>query len=150
MSGKDTPVDRALEQLEGGQGVAHVEGEGTSSDIDVVDVDRLGVRIKRVRVHRGEAVDVDREAARLPQRIRSLGDPIEPVEVAPDLGGARLRSRPDRGGEYFEVDVERRHTDIRRTRVNADGEREESDWTMTREALHRLLGEASGPHADEE
>lgn len=139
----DTPLDEALDDLDGTRGTVEVDTGNGQAEVDVVDVDRLGVRIKGVRVRRERAVDIKREAADLPKRLRSLPEPVEPVEVAPTLGGARLRSKPDRGQEYFEVDVAPEGTDIRRTRVDADGERHPTDWTMTRDQLDRLIDEAS-------
>ena len=140
-----TPLDDALNELDG-PGTVALDRDGGKTEVDVVDADRIGVRVRGVRVHRDRDVDVEREAFALPDRMRSLPDRIEPVEVAPTLGGARLRSRPDemRGRDYFEVDVAPRRTDIRRTRVDADGERHETDWTMTRDQLDRLLDEAEG------
>ena len=60
-----------------------------------------------------------------------------------------MRSQP-REGRYFEIEVQPGRTDIRRTRVNDDGERQPTDWTMTREQLDRLIDEAAGPTAAEE
>lgn len=143
MSG---PLDQALDALPDGRGTVEVERPGASAEIDVLDVDRLGVRVRGVRVRRAEPIDVADEARALPDRMRSLPDRIAPVEVAPELGGARLRTRPDelRGREHFEVDVAPDRTDIRRTRVGDDGAREVTDWTMTREQLDKLIDETSG------
>jgi hypothetical protein len=108
-------------------------------------VDRLGVRVRGVRVDRDADQDVTERARVLPDRLRTLPDRVEPVEVAPSLGGAVLRTRPEdlRGGEYFEVEVGRRSTEVRRVRV-VDGERQPSDFTLTREQLGRLLDELEG------
>ncbi len=133
-------LDDALNELDG-PGTIEVDRDGHSAEVDVVDVDRIGVRVKRVRVRHDEPVDVPREAASLPERLRSLPDPVEPVEVAPELGGAILRGRPDEDRRYFEIDVQPDRTDIHRTRVDDSGEREESDWSMTREQLDRLIDE---------
>ncbi|MBX2796932.1 MAG: hypothetical protein KTR31_04660 [Myxococcales bacterium] len=141
--GADTPLDEALDELEGPTGTVEVDTGSGQAEVDVVDVDRLGVRIRGVRVRREKEVDVKREAAALPERLRALPDRVQPVEVAPELGGARLRSPPDRRQEYFEVDVAPDGTDIRRTRVDSDGERHPVDWTMTRDQLDRLIDEAS-------
>lgn len=140
-----TPLDDALDALEG-TGTVHIDRSSGHAEVDVVDADRIGVRVRGVRVHRDRDVDVGEEAYALPERLRSLPDRIEPVEVAPTLGGARLRSRPDemRGSEYFEVDVAPRRTDIRRTRVDDHGDRHEVDWTVTRDQLDRLIDEADG------
>ncbi|MEN0065500.1 MAG: hypothetical protein AAGA48_25375 [Myxococcota bacterium] len=140
----DSPLDKALDGLKGTPGTIEVDRDNHAAEVDVVDVDRIGVRVRGVRVRRTGSVDVQREAAALPERLRSLPDPVEAVEVAPELGGARLRGTPDREQRYFEVDVQPSHTDIRRTKVGEDGAREESDWSMTREQLDRLIDETAG------
>jgi hypothetical protein len=142
----DRQLDRALDALPEGGGTVTVDRSGASAEVDVTDVDRLGVRIREVRVHRERAVDVEAEARALPDRVRSLPERIVPVEVDPSLGGARLRTRPEelREREYFEVDVAPRDTTVRRTRIEEDGSRSPSDWTMTRDQLDRLIGETSG------
>ncbi|HHO50162.1 MAG TPA: hypothetical protein ENK18_04630 [Deltaproteobacteria bacterium] len=139
-----TPLDSALDALPDNSGTIEIDQAGATTEVDVVDVDRLGVRLKGVRVRRTRAIDVEHEAATLPDRLRALPGRVEPVEIDPSLGGARLRTRPDRR-EYFEIDVEPDRTDIRRTRIDAEGTRHASDWAMTRDQLDRLLGEAAGP-----
>lgn len=143
------PLNKALDDLDG-PGTVEVDRDGASAEVDVVDVDRIGVRVKGVRVRHDGPVDVEREAEALPNRLRSLPDPVGPVEVAPELGGAKLRGTPDREQRYFEVDVQPDHTNIRRTKVDDDGERQESDWSMTRDQLDRLIDEASGQGIDSE
>lgn len=140
-------LDRALDALPRGGGTVSVDRPGGTAEVDVTDVDRLGVRVRAVRVNRAQPVEVGAEANALPDRVRALPDRVAPVEIAPELGGARLRTRPDelRGDGYFELDVEARRTTIRRTRVDADGQRAPGDWTMTRDQLDRLIDETSGP-----
>lgn len=142
----ERPLDRALDATPAGGGTVSVPCGDATAEVDVADVDRLGVRVRSVRVQREREVDVAAEAGRLPEELRSLPDRIAPVEVAPTLGGARLRTRPDelRGGEYFEVDVEPRQTSIRRTRITDDGGREPTDFTLTRDQLDRLIDETRG------
>lgn len=142
----DRPLDQALDALPPGGGTVEVERGGHRAEVDVVDVDRLGVRVRGVTVTRGAPIDVAEEASALPDRLRALPDRIAPVEVAPELGGARLRTRPDelRGREHFEVDVAPDRTAIRRTRVDEGGERAQVDWTMTREQLDKLIDEVAG------
>lgn len=144
MTQSKPTLDEALDSLGDGSGTIEVDQERGHAEVDVVEADRLGVRVKGVRVHRDKGLEVEHEAKALPERMRSLSEPVEPVEIAPDLGGATLRSKP-RDDRYFEVQVEPTRTDIRRTRVDDDGERHETDWTMTRDQLDRLLEEASGP-----
>ena len=141
-------LDDALDALDGESGTVSIDQDGGTAEVDVVEADRLGVRVRGVRVTRKRGVDVAREAKELPDRLRSLPDRVEPSEVAPELGGSRLRSKP-RKGEYFEVDVAPDRTDIRRTRVDDEGERHETDWTMTRDQLGRIIDEARGDETDE-
>jgi len=138
-------LDEALDALEG-QGTIEVERTGGRAEVDVVDADRLGVSVRRVKVTRDAPVDVAEEAAALPERIRALPERVEPVEVAPKLGGARLRTRPEdlRGDEFYEVDVTPHDTEVRRTRVDEHGDRAGTDFTLTRDQLDRLIDEAAG------
>lgn len=139
-------LDDALDALRSGGGTIGVDRDGANAEVDVVDVDRLGVRVRSVRVVRQRPVDLETEARSLPDRIRALPDRLEPVEVDPGLGGARLRTRPEEyhRREYFEVDVEPLRTTVRRTRVDEEGTRSPTDWTMTREQLDRLIDETAG------
>lgn len=140
-------LDNALDVVPPGVGATvGVDRAGSTTEVDVVDVDRLGVRVRALRVERERPVDLETEARSLPDRVRSLPDRLEPVEIAPSLGGARLRTRPDeyQRREFFEVDVEPLRTTIRRTRVDDDGTRGPTDWTMTREQLDRLIDETTG------
>jgi hypothetical protein len=138
-------LDEQLDRVPTG-GKVRVERGNTQTEVEVVEADRLGVRVRGVDVHRDRPVDVETEARSLPDRLRALPERVAPVEVDATLGGARLRTRPDelRGKEYFEVDVEPSRTSIRRTRVTPEGERVETDWTLTREQLDRLIDETSG------
>jgi len=141
-----TDLDEELDRVPAGGGTVRVDREGARAKVEVLEADRLGVRVRGVEVTRGRPVDVSEEAGALPERLRALPERLAPVEVDPTLGGARLRTRPDelRGREYFEVDVEPSRTSIRRTKVGEQGERVETDWTMTREQLDRLIDETSG------
>jgi hypothetical protein len=136
-------MDDALNGLGGKPGVIEAPtGCGGSAEVEVTDVDRLGVRVRRVTVSRAP-VGIAQEADALPERLRSLPERVAPFEVSPALGGARLRTVPKeiRGREFFDVDVEVARTTVTRTRITGDGDRESVDWTMTREQLERLVRE---------
>jgi len=137
-------LDEALDTLDGA-GTATVDGDGHTTEVDVTDVDRLGVKVREVRVRHDVPRDIVEEAHALPDRMRALPEKVRPIEVAPALGGARLRSEP-RGsrGDMYEVDVERDSTTIRRTVRDDDGGRRAEDFTLTREQLERLVGQAAG------
>jgi hypothetical protein len=133
-------LDDALDALDGTPGTVRIDREGGHADVDVSDVDRLGVRVREVRVHHVVPRDITQEATTLPERLRALPEPVVPIEVDPVLGGARLRSPPqgdDR--DMFEVDVEADRTTIRRSQVGPSGSRQPKDFTFTREQLDRLI-----------
>ena len=133
----------ALDALDEGHGTAIVDDDGRRAEVDVTDVDRLGVRVREVRVRHDDPRDITQAAHDLPDRLRALPERVEPVEVDERLGGARLRSVP-RGAarDMFEVDVETDHTVIRRTRVDDSGRRVPEDFTLTREQLDQLVDQA--------
>ena len=130
-------LDDALDALDG-PGIARVPREHGHAEVDVIEVDRLGVRVRSVRVER-EQRDLADEAAALPGRLRALPDPVVPCEIAPTLGGATLRTDPAvMRGRYFEVQVTPDATEVRRVRVEG-GERRPDDFVLTREQLGDLV-----------
>lgn len=134
-------LDRALDGAAGG-GSVEVARPGGRAAIDVVEADRLGVKVRRVAVSRERPVAVDVEARRLAERVRALPERLEPVEVAPELGGAVLRTKPEdlRRREFFEVGIAPAETTVTRQRVTDDG-RVPADFTLTRDQLDGLLDE---------
>ncbi len=139
MSGLGDALDRAIL----GPGVVRVEHEGRVAEVDVVDADRLGVRVLRVRVEgsASRGPDAVRDAAaRLPEALRGLPERMITVEVAPALGGAILRSAPDdvQNREFFEARTDGRVTELERVRALPSG-RERVPFTITREALGRIV-----------
>ncbi len=137
-------LDAALDALDG-PGTATIEGDGHQAEVDVVDVDRLGVKVREVRVRHDVPRDIVEEAHALPDRLRALPEKAKAIEIAPTLGGARLRSEP-RGahGDMYEVDLEAEGVTIRRTSRGDDGSRQAEDFTLTREQLDKLLEQAAG------
>lgn len=143
----DEALNRALDARDPDTTAVDVAAGTSRARVDVVEADRLGVRVRGVTVERGEAEPVDGAAERLASRVRSLPERLVPVEVDPGLGGAVLRSRPDemRGRDFYqlEVDAEGRRG-VTRQRPSPGGGREATDWTMTRDQLGRLLDELDG------
>jgi len=135
-------LDDALDAKGGGPGAVDIEDGGRKARVEVTDVDRLGVRVRGVRVEREAARDVADEAAALPERLRSLPETLVPTEVDPRLGGATLRTTPSEmhDGEFSQVDVRPNDVELRRYKVT-EGGREPVDFTMTRPQLRRLLDE---------
>ena len=136
-------LDEALDKLDGG-GIVEVEEPGGTTSVDVVEADKLGVRVRSVQV--GHSVrDVEAHAQSLPDRLRAIPARLQPVEVDRTLGGAVLRTRPDqmRRGRFFEVEVRPEQTDVKRFRVD-DGERTQEEFTLTRDQLRDLVDEVRG------
>lgn len=143
MTDSPRDLDAALDQLPPEGGTARIPSDHGETELDVAEVDRLGVRLRGVRV-RHEARDLQQEVGRLPGALRDLGEDLQPVEVDPRLGGAVLRTRPDamRAREFFEVGIRPDETEIRRYQVQEDGLRRSTDWTLTRDQLRRLVDAA--------
>ncbi len=139
-------LGRLLDHAITGTGTVRVERQGATAEVEVVEADRLAVRILRVRVSGESTRGVRDTAARLPDACRGLPERIVPVEVAPELGGAVLRSAPrdvvDR--EYFEVRTDGKTTDIERIHAAPGVERHAVPFTLTREALARIVGKVAG------
>lgn len=131
-------LDDALDALDG-PGIARVPREQGQAEVDVIEVDRLGVRVRSVKVER-EQRDLAEEALALPDRLRALPERVVPCEIAPTLGGATLRTDPEEmiRGRYFEVQVTPGSSEVRRVRVE-DGERHPDDFVLTREQLGNLV-----------
>jgi len=142
--GDDNPtLNEALDALDGA-GQVVVNEVGGRTEVDVVEADKLGVRVRELHVAR-DTRDVRSEAEALPDRLRAIPGRVVPVEVDPGLGGAILRTRPENmgRGRFFQLDVRPEQTGIRRFRV-VDGERTQEDFTLTREQLRDLVDEVRG------
>ena len=143
MAKHDT-IDAALDALDSGAGVAQATTALGTAVVDVVAVDRLGVKVRKVSVRREEHYDWVQESERLSQHIRSLPHRVIPVEVDPILGGAVLRSAPDemRKSDFYQIDLNAdQNIDVRRFQVNSEGDREQIDYTLSRERLEDLIDE---------
>ena len=141
-------VGEALAARDRAGGEVIVLGAGAAeAEVRVVDSDRRGVKVSRVRVRKPAAVPVTREAAALPDRLRALPERLTPLEVDPGHGRGLLRTSVEemRNREFFEVQIDGgRDLDLRRYRVDEGGERQGIDWTMSREQLGRLLDQLAG------
>lgn len=118
-------------------GRVRVERDGRAVEVEVLEVERLGARVRRLRVEGAGPADPVAQAEALPERLQPLPDRVVPVEVDRGLG-AVLRSRPARRGEYFEVRAEGAAVSVGRWRAGEAG-REEVPFDLTREQLGRLV-----------
>lgn len=126
-------------------GRVRVEQDGRSAEVEVIEVERLGLRLRSLKVS-GPSCPVKDLAERLPEVLRPLPERLLPVEVDPVLGGAVLRSDPRdmRNRDYFEVRSGDHSVELERWKGTDQG-RESQDFVLTREQLGRVvdgLGEA--------
>ncbi|MDO9280630.1 MAG: hypothetical protein Q7U06_01910 [Pseudomonadota bacterium] len=145
------PTPTMADRLDGtlAPGVVRVDEGGVHAEVDVVDVDRLGVSVRGVKVRTDSGTgDVVDHAARLPRALGALADKLRPIEVDPTLGGAVLRSKVRRQ-EYFEVRSDGREVSVEKLRRGPDG-RAAVPFTLTREQLGRLVEDVGEALAEEE
>ena len=95
-------LDDALDSVPAGGGVVRVDRGNAEAEVEVIDVDRLGVKLRGVRINRGTPVDIAEEARALPERLRSLPDRIEPI-AWPVEEFALVRSQTSPSGSHYEV-----------------------------------------------
>jgi hypothetical protein len=146
-----TDLHQALDAVPKDGGLAIVEDPAGEVRVDVVEADRLGVRVRGVSVGHAESIDVAAEAATLPARLRAIPEHLVPVEVSPVLGGATIRTAPDdmRRRQFFEIEVTPTQTQVKRFKVAPDGSRAPVDWTLTRDQLEGLIGQVRPPVTEE-
>lgn len=143
---KHESIEDALDALDAGTGMVRASTKRGTVAVDVVAVDRLGVKVREVSVTRDDPFDLVLECAALPERVRSLPHRVIPVEVDPRLGGGVLRSAPQemRKSDFYQIDMDTdRNIGVRRFKVNDHGDREQIEYTLTRERLEDLIDELS-------
>jgi len=119
-----------------------VDDGASRAEVDVVDVDRLGVSVHGVRVRGADRGDLRRCVEALPDALDALPEAVAPVEVDFTLGGAVLRS-PTRKREFYEVRTDGQEVSVEKLRVGPDG-RARVPFTLTREQLGRMVEGVGG------
>jgi hypothetical protein len=134
--------------LAGNSGAGRIvaESEGRRIEVEVVDLDRLGARVREIQVHRAEPFDVVDFAARAPRDLRDLPERIVPIEVDPRLGGANLRSvrGESRDDTYTDVEIRGCEARVTRNKRPSGADPEGADFTLTREQLGRVVDALGG------
>ena len=141
-------IEEALRDIEGDE-LAGTVGRKVRAlhglkkvELHLLDVDRLAVRARRLRVCRGDPVNVQAEARSLSSGAAAVPEQLVPWEVDTALGRAVLRTGADRlrDRRFFELDVAAEgEFDLQRFEVQDNGQRQRADWTMTREQLGQLV-----------
>ena len=127
-------VDAAIQ----GTGVISVQSGGLSAEINVVESGPVGVIVDHLRVRGCSGSIVERTDA-VARTLRPSGTDLMPIEVDARLGGATLRSPVDRQRRFFEAGVTEDAIELKRHRVDEDGTRHPTDFSLTREDLGELL-----------
>jgi len=134
---------KAGEPDPGAPGRIEIEADGLSLEADVVDCERIGATVDRLRLRRQEPGDVQAQADAIAGRMHGLGERVQPVEVEPSLGGAVLRTTPDDmvDGRFYEISVgdDGRQADLERWKIGERGQREREPFTVTRDKLGRVV-----------
>ncbi len=125
-------------------------GSGWQASISAEQVDTLGCRLRDITLSRSRPLDnpapLAEQAGRIAGRVTGLLEPLRLVEVDEPHGVAQLRSAAPavRGEElaYYEV---LRHADgttrFGRYQAPAAGKRQAVPFTLTHEALGKLVGD---------
>lgn len=147
-------LEKKLDLPGSGKGRVQVEADdGSVAEVEVIDSDRLGATVDRVRVKVAEPGALPQQADHIAGRVRELGGRLIPVEVDERLGGGTLRTDPRdiRGGRFYEVELDGDGASVDRYQIGEDGQRERRPYTLTREQLGRLVDDlADGLSGEDE
>jgi hypothetical protein len=128
-----------------GPGTVTVDAEGRRIEAHVVDADRFGVVVERLRVD-GAPGDAATRANDLVENLRPGGQRLVPLEIDPRLGGGVLRTPAEEmsEGRYFQVEVDAQGAELSRHRVDPTGGRAPEPFTVTREQLGSIVDTMAG------
>lgn len=136
-------LDKALSQRVS-ENTVQAQDQGADVEAQVVDVDRLGARLERLSVHHPQGGDLMHQVETMPESLRALGAPLRPIEVEPSVGGAILRSDPDRKDDsrFWEVRIHDggKEASLERFSVEpSQGARTAEPFTLSREQLGKVV-----------
>lgn len=139
------PLYEALDRCDPDGGTVDWTDPRGRTVVECEAVDRIGVRVRRVRVEHAVPRDLGAECERLAHALRHLPEDVVPTEVDPTLGGGVLRTDPDQLEDAFsEVAVTPGATEVTRHRLGPDGARQPTPWDTTREQLARVVDALRG------
>jgi len=128
-------ADRLNQALVPGSAAAGDASLGVEAE--VIDVDRLGVLVRRLRVWRADRT-LDQAVSAVPEALRSATrQDFVVTESDASLGGAVARTAVE-GREFYELHITGAEATLERWRVGNDG-RDSVAWPLTREDLGRVV-----------
>ncbi|HEX6288030.1 MAG TPA: hypothetical protein VFZ66_02515 [Herpetosiphonaceae bacterium] len=112
-------ADRLRQHIDRGEGVVTVDGGDVTVSVDVEQSERYAVGVRGIQVRPQQPCgDVRDTADRIVEQVQALDGPLTVVECDSANGRAIVRSaEPDadeRGVGYWEADVQRDGTSLRR------------------------------------
>ena len=124
LGGKLEALLDAASRADGPAGVIQATHGDTSVQAEIVDVDRLGVVIERLKVQTGGG-DVARQAARVASSVRPAGQRLKAIEVDARLGGGVLRTTAEHmmGGRFYAVEIDPEGAELTRHRRDESGKK---------------------------
>lgn len=132
-------LSEALDAALGGSAGTITAGAGDITvEVNITDIDRIGVVVDRISVQGGTG-SLHERAQRITDRVTPDGQSMRPVEIDARLGGGQLRSPVDSRRRYFEASVTESAIEIRRNQLTEDNDRTPADLTMTRGQLGELI-----------
>ena len=133
----------------GSPGVIEAQKGSSRVRAEVVDVDRLGVVVERLRID-CPAGDLAGRMARVAASVRPAGQHLKPIEMDERLGGGTLRTTAEHmmRGRFYQVGIDLQGAELARHRRDESGQRTREKFTLTREHLGRLVDELSDALSD--
>lgn len=138
----DAALDAAASKVGTAPGTIEAAAGGATVVAEVVDVDRLGVVVDRLRINIGPG-DLVHRSKRVSECVRPGGADLHAIELDTRLGGGVLRTKPLEDDRFYELGLDETGGVLTRHHLDSDGRRCAEPFTVTRESLGRLVDELS-------
>jgi len=138
----DAALDAATGKGENAPGTIEATAGGATVVAEIIDVDRLGVVVERLRVTTGPG-DLKLRAVRAAERVRPGGAALHAIELDTRLGGGVLRTETQRDNRFYELGLDETGGVLTRHHKESNGRRSREPFTVTRADLEQLLDELS-------
>jgi hypothetical protein len=145
-----TPSEMLLQKLAnapgqtGRQTVTVTAANGWTVELSAEHVDVVGCKLQELAVKRNAPVELKPWSESVAKRVTGLLEPLKLLELEASQGTALLRSEtPAKRGEtraYYEVTLRQQgEATLRRYQATMTGKREQIPFTLTHDALGKLV-----------
>jgi hypothetical protein len=143
-------ADRLRQHIDRGEGVVTVNGGDVTVSVDVEHSERYAVGVRGMHVTPQQPNnDIRGTADRIVEQVQSLDEPLRVVECDAANGRAIVRSAEpeadEQGVRYWEADVQRDGTSLRRYQKNHDAPEREA---IVEPMKHTTAGRVADQLAD--